>query len=140
MRKLIIMLPMFLILTAACSRSNRLSDRANGTWVNDFATITLDFPNHKASSVIMGEQRTNPGLQVVSENANVVIVKDLGDVTGEPYTYVIQFQDDDHIMWTKQGPEGGIPLSLHRLNQRLDRGARGVLYGGRNLPSNLIQK
>jgi len=91
-----------------------LSDRANGTWINDFATITLDFPNHKVTSVIMGEQTTNSGLEVVSENANVVIVKDLGDVTGKTYTYVIQFQDNDHITWTKQGEEGGLPLSLHR--------------------------
>lgn len=62
----------------------------------------------------MGEQTTNPGLEVVSESANVVIIKDLGDVTGKTYMYVIQFQDKDHITWTKQGKEGGLPLSLHR--------------------------
>jgi hypothetical protein len=114
MRQLVIALAALSILVAACSRSHTLSDRANGTWINDFATITLDFPNHKVTSVIMGEQTTNPGLEVVSENANVVIVKDLGDVTGKTYTYVIQFQDNDHITWTKQGEEGGLPLSLHR--------------------------
>jgi len=80
MRQLVIALAALSILVAACSRSHTLSDRANGTWINDFATITLDFPNHKATSVIMGEQTIAPGLEVLSENGNVVIVKDLGDV------------------------------------------------------------
>ncbi len=80
-------------------------------------SATIDIPDHKITTVVMGEQSTtNPGLEVVSESANIVVIRALGDVTGKPFTVVIQFQDKDHITWTMQGENGGVPFFLHRFN------------------------
>ena len=115
MRTLMIALTTLSVLVAACSRSHKLSDQLNGTWVNNLISDTVDLPNHKITTIIMGEQpTTNQGLEVVSEQANVVVIKALGDVTGKPFTVVIQFQDKDHITWTMQGENGGVPFFLHR--------------------------
>ena len=70
-------------------------------------TVTIDFPGHKYSGVAMGQQFSH-SLDLVSENANVVVFKD------SDATIVCQIQDDGGIMLTKQGAEGGIPIILHR--------------------------
>jgi hypothetical protein len=100
------------ILAAGCSRSRGSSphDRLNGTWTSNIMTVTIDFPAHKYSGVAMGEQFSHY-LDLVSENANVVVFKE------SDATIVCQIQDDGSIMITKQGSEGGIPLILHRAKE-----------------------
>ncbi len=73
-------------------------------------TVTIDFPSHKYSGVVMGEQFSHY-LDLVSESANLVIFKE------SDATIVCQIQDDGTIMITKQGPEGGIPVILHRAKE-----------------------
>ncbi len=90
-----------------CSHGSLPHDRLNGTWTSDIMTITIDFPAHKYSGVAMGEPFSHY-LDLVSENANVVVFKE------SDATIVCQIQDDGSIMITKQGSEGGIPMILHR--------------------------
>ncbi|MGB8414419.1 MAG: hypothetical protein WCE23_16510 [Candidatus Binatus sp.] len=95
-------------LLMGCSHgSSSPHDRLNGTWTSNIMTVTIDFPAHKYSGVAMGEQFSHY-LDLVSENANVVVFKE------SDATIVCQIQDDGSIMITKQGSEGGIPLILHR--------------------------
>jgi hypothetical protein len=95
------------LLLACCSHGSSLHDRLNGTWTSDVMTVTINFPAHKYSGVAMGEQFSHY-LDLVSENANVVVFKE------SDATIVCQIQDDGGIMLTKQGSEGGIPVILHR--------------------------
>jgi hypothetical protein len=94
-------------LLTGCSHGVSPHDRLNGTWTSNIMTVTIDFPDHKYSGVVMGEQFSHY-LDLVSENANIVVFKE------SDATVVCQIQDDGSIMITKQGPEGGIPLILHR--------------------------
>lgn len=94
-------------LLIGCSHGSSPHDRLNGTWTSDIMTITIDFPAHKYSGVAMGEPFSHY-LDLVSENANVVVFKE------SDATIVCQIQDDGSIMITKQGSEGGIPMILHR--------------------------
>ena len=62
-------------LLIGCSHGSSPHDRLNGTWTSDIMTITIDFPAHKYSGVAMGEPFSHY-LDLVSENANVVVFKE----------------------------------------------------------------
>ncbi len=94
------------LVLAGCTHAPALHDRLNGTWTSNIMTVTFDFPHHRYSGVIMGEQFSHH-LDLISENPNIVVFKE------SDATVVCQFQDDGDIMITKQGSEGGIPLILH---------------------------